>query len=220
MARVRRKTSARARWNLEIAGIAALGFALLLGIALVAPPARTGAAGGATAFALHAMFGLAAGPFVMLIALVAAIVFLEINVPKMIATLGGAACAYFVLIDAAVAASGHDGGMLGGGLYGALHALVGDAGVWVVLLVAVLAITVAITGVSLKKVIGWCVTRLAALFREHGVDVVHTHNPHALVYGAPAGKLANLPAPKHDNKTTPKKRFGWPKKRTSRLKLP
>src|ERR1700733_1887340 len=163
MARVRRKTSARARWNLEIAGIAALGFALLLGIALVAPPARTGAAGGATAFALHAMFGLAAGPFVMLIALVAAIVFLEINVPKMIATLGGAACAYFVLIDAAVAASGHDGGMLGGGLYGALHALVGDAGVWVVLLVAVLAITVAITGVSLKKVIGWCVTRLAAL---------------------------------------------------------
>jgi len=163
MARVRRKTSARARWNLEIAGIAALGFALLLGIALVAPPARTGAVGGATAFALHALFGLAAGMFVILIALVAAIVFLEINVPKMIATLGGAACAYFVLIDAGIAASGRNGGLLGGGLNGALRALVGDAGAWVVLLVALLAVTVAITGVSLKKVIGWCVMRLAAL---------------------------------------------------------
>jgi S-DNA-T family DNA segregation ATPase FtsK/SpoIIIE len=163
MARVRRKSSAATRWNLEIAGIAALGFALLLGIALVAPPARTGAVGGATAFALHALFGFAAGLFVLLIALVAAIVFLEINVPKMIATLGGAACAYFVLVDAGLAASGRDGGLLGGGLNRALHALVGDAGTWIVLLVAVLAVTVAITGVSLKKVIGWCVTRLAAL---------------------------------------------------------
>jgi DNA segregation ATPase FtsK/SpoIIIE, S-DNA-T family len=163
MARVRRKTSARARWNLEIAGIAALGFALLLGIALVAPPARSGAVGGATAFALHALFGAAAGFFVVLIALVAAIVFLEINVPKMIATLGGAACAYFVLLDAGLAASGRDGGLLGGGLTRALHALVGDAGTWIVLLVAVLAVTVAITGVSVKKVIGWCVVRLAAL---------------------------------------------------------
>jgi DNA segregation ATPase FtsK/SpoIIIE-like protein len=163
MARVRRKTSARARWNLEIAGIVALGFALLLGVTLVAPPARIGVAGGAIAFALHALFGIAAGLFVLLIALVAAIVFLEINVPRMIATLGGAACAYFVLLDAGIAASGRDGGLLGGGLSRALHALVGDAGAWIVLVVALVAVTVAITGVSLKKVIGWCVARLAAL---------------------------------------------------------
>ena len=163
MARVRRKTSAAARWNLEIAGIVALGFAMLLGIALVAPAARTGVVGGATAFALHALFGAGAAFFVVLIALVAAIVFLEINVPRMIATLGGAACAYFVLIDTVFAAAGRDGGMLGGLLHRALHALVGDAGVWIVLVVAFLTVTVAITGVSLKKVIGWCATRIGAL---------------------------------------------------------
>jgi glycosyltransferase involved in cell wall biosynthesis len=32
--------------------------------------------------------------------------------------------------------------------------------------------------------------RLALRLRGEGVDVVHTHNPHALVYGAPASKLA------------------------------
>jgi S-DNA-T family DNA segregation ATPase FtsK/SpoIIIE len=163
MARVRRKTGAGTRWNLEVAGIAALGFALLLGIALVAPPARTGVIGGAVAYALHAAFGIGAGLFVVLIALVAAIVFLEINVPKMIATLGGAACAYFVAIDAGIAAAGHDGGRLGGALSGALRALLGDAGAWIVLIVVALAVTVTITGVSLKKIIGWFVTRLAAL---------------------------------------------------------
>jgi S-DNA-T family DNA segregation ATPase FtsK/SpoIIIE len=163
MARVRRKTSAAMRWNLEIAGILALGFALLLGVALVAPPGRMGVIGGGIAFALHALFGVAAGLFVVLIALVAAIVFLEINVPKMIATLGGAACAYFIALDVALAASGRAGGLLGDALDRALRALVGDAGVWIVVLVGVLAVTVAITGVSLKRVIGWCAARLAAL---------------------------------------------------------
>ncbi len=163
MARVRRKTSAATRWNLEIAGIVALGFALLLGVALVAPAARTGAVGSGTAWALHALFGDAAGLFVLLVALVAAIVFLEINVPRMIASLGGAACAYFVLADVALAAAGRDGGRLGGALHAGLRALVGDAGGWIVLVVALLAVTVAITGVSLKKVIGWTIARLAAL---------------------------------------------------------
>ncbi len=163
MARLRRKTSAAMRWNLEIAGILALGFALLLGIALVAPAGRTGVIGGGVAFALHALFGVAAGLFVVLIALVAAIVFLEINVPKMIATLGGAACAYFIAIDIGLAASGHEGGLLGDALDRALRALLGDAGVWIVVFVGVLAVTVGITGVSLKRVIGWCAARLAAL---------------------------------------------------------
>ena len=163
MARLRRKTSAAMRWNLEIAGILALGFALLLGIALVAPAGRTGVIGGGVAFALHALFGVAAGLFVVLIALVAAIVFLEINVPKMIATLGGAACAYFIAIDIGLAASGHEGGLLGDALDRALRALLGDPGVWIVVFVGVLAVTVGITGVSLKRVIGWCAARLAAL---------------------------------------------------------
>jgi DNA segregation ATPase FtsK/SpoIIIE, S-DNA-T family len=163
MGRVRRKTSATTRWNLEVAGILALGFALLLGVALVAPAARTGVAGAWIAAALHFLFGVAAGWFVALVALVSAIVFLEINVPKMIATFGGAACAYFVLIGTAIAASGRDAGIAGGALYRALHALVGDAGVWIVLIVLAVAVTVAVTGVSLKKVIGWFVARLAAL---------------------------------------------------------
>ncbi len=109
------------------------------------------------------LFGAAAGLFVLLVALVAAIVFLEISVPRMIASLGGAACAYFVLADVALAAAGRDGGRLGGALHGGLRALVGDAGAWIVLAVAALAITVAITGVSLKKIIGWTIVRLAAL---------------------------------------------------------
>jgi DNA segregation ATPase FtsK/SpoIIIE-like protein len=163
MARVRRKPSASTRWNLEVAGIVALGFALLLGVALVAPPARTGVVGSATVHILHALFGAGAGLFVVLVALVAAIVFLEINVPRMIATLGGAACAYFLAIDIALAAAGRDGGWLGGVLVRMLHAFVGDAGTWIVLGVATLAVTVSITGVSLKKIIGWAIAQIAAL---------------------------------------------------------
>jgi S-DNA-T family DNA segregation ATPase FtsK/SpoIIIE len=163
MARVRRKTSAATRWNLEIAGILALGFALVLGIALVAPPGRTGIVGATTAGMLHALFGAAAGLFVLLIALLAAIVFLEINVPRTIATLGGAACAYFVIADVAIAAAGSAGGRLGSALEGGLRALLGEAGLWVLLVVLAVALTVAVTGVSLKKVIGWAVARLAAL---------------------------------------------------------
>ena len=106
MARVRRKPSVTTRWNYEIAGIAALGAAILLAIALIAPPAHTGILGAHTAAALHALFGRAAGWFPMLVALLATIVFLEINVPRMIASLGGAACAYFLLVDAMFARNG------------------------------------------------------------------------------------------------------------------
>jgi glycosyltransferase involved in cell wall biosynthesis len=34
------------------------------------------------------------------------------------------------------------------------------------------------------------VLRLADLLRNEGIDIVHTHNPQALAYGAPAGRLA------------------------------
>lgn len=36
--------------------------------------------------------------------------------------------------------------------------------------------------------------RLAAHLRRHRVSVVHTHNPHALIYGAPAARLAGAVA--------------------------
>ena len=44
---------------------------------------------------------------------------------------------------------------------------------------------------SKRAGLDWQLMReLRALFRAQRVSVVHTHNPHALIYGAPAGKLA------------------------------
>jgi DNA segregation ATPase FtsK/SpoIIIE-like protein len=160
MARVRRKPSVTTRWNYEIAGIIALGIALLLAVSLIVPPAHTGLFGYYTALALHALFGRAAGWFPLLVALIATIVFLEINVPRMIATLGGAACAYFLIVDATF---GTNGGWLGRSLDAGLRALLGDVGAVIVLIVAALGVTVWITNVSVKKVIGWCIARIAAL---------------------------------------------------------
>jgi DNA segregation ATPase FtsK/SpoIIIE-like protein len=160
MARVRRKPSVTTRWNYEIAGIIALGIALLLAVSLIVPPAHTGLFGMYTAQGLHALFGYAAGGFPLLLALLATIVFLEINVPRMIATLGGATCAYFLIVDAAL---GTNGGWLGRTLDGGLRALAGDVGAPIVLIVAALGVTVWITNVSVKKVIGWTIARLAAL---------------------------------------------------------
>jgi hypothetical protein len=160
MARVRRKTAAASRLNFELAGIAALGFALLLGIAIVLPAGRTGAVGGVAAHAMQALFGGAAGWFPCLVALLGAIVFLEINVPTMIATLGSAAVGFFIIVDTAL---GPRGGMLGRTLDTGLTALVGDVGEKIVLIVAALSIAVWVTNVSVKKVIGWCIARLAAL---------------------------------------------------------
>jgi glycosyltransferase involved in cell wall biosynthesis len=36
--------------------------------------------------------------------------------------------------------------------------------------------------------------RLASYLRQNGVEVVHTHNPHALIYGAPAARFAGAVA--------------------------
>ncbi len=160
MARVRRRSTTTVRWNFEIAGIAALGVSLLLALALVLSPARSGLIGTATAHGLRTLFGSAAGLVPLLIALVGAIIFLEINVPRMIATLGAAALGYFLLVDTAY---GRAGGTVGGALDAGLRTLLGDAGTIVVLVVTALAITVWITNVSLKKLIGWGLERLAAL---------------------------------------------------------
>ena len=160
MARVRRKATATMRLNFEIAGIAALGIAILLGVALVLPPARSGLVGANTAAGLRFLFGSAAALFPVLVALVGAIVFLEINVPRLMATFGLAALGYFVVIDAFF---GERGGLLGANLSGGLHALLGDFGRVLTLSIVALGITVWITNVSVKKVIGWCIARLAAL---------------------------------------------------------
>src|SRR5579871_3403023 len=135
MARVRRRVAAMRRtgpahsWNLEIAGIAALGAALLLALSLMLP-SRSGAAGAALAGSLHVLFGSAAWLVPVVVALLGAIVFLEINVPRLIATLGTAALAYFLIIDTAY---GRGGGFIGNLLMLGLHRLVGPVGTAILL---------------------------------------------------------------------------------------
>ena len=152
MARVRRKARAttHSRLNLEIAGIAAFGIALLLGIALSAP-SHSGALGAGVSHAFVAAFGGAAWLVPIVVAIVGGIVFLEINVPRMIGTLGFASVCYFFIADAFYAARG---GALGRLLHGGLVALVGPVGARVVLVLFALAIAVWITNVSVKRVIG------------------------------------------------------------------
>src|SRR5579883_2686997 len=163
MARVRRKASATMRWNFEIAGLAAFGVAVLLGVALVLPPSRAGIVGAGTARALHHLFGAAAALFPILIALLGAIIFLEINVPRMIASLGGASLGYFLVVDTAF---GPQGGVVGEALSRTLRGLVGDLGTTIVLTLGAIIIGVAVTNVSVKKLIGWCIVSLAALRRR------------------------------------------------------
>jgi glycosyltransferase involved in cell wall biosynthesis len=60
--------------------------------------------------------------------------------------------------------------------------------------------------------------RLATHLRRHRVNVVHTHNPHALVYGAPAARLAGAVAihSKHGmNPDTPRRQ--WLRRTAARL---
>ncbi len=150
----RRKANARARLNLEIVGITALAFAVLCGVALAFPHAA-GAIGGWTASLLRHLFGTAAPLFPVLVALVGAIVFLEVNVPRMIAGLGSAALAYFLIINAMLGARGPThGGIVGSNIWWALRALVGGAGAWILLIVAALSLTLWLTNASMKQLIG------------------------------------------------------------------
>ncbi len=155
MARVRRKAGASRRFsalrlNLEIAGIAALAVALLLALALW-NPRPAGLLGTAAVGELHLLFGGAAWCFPILIALLGGIIFLEISVPQLIATLGLAAAALFLVVDAEY---GTGGGKIGAALAGWLVAMVGAFGAKLVLAVAALGILVGITKVSLKQLIG------------------------------------------------------------------
>ncbi len=162
MARVRRKANAR-KLNLEIVGIGAIGVALLFAIAL-ALPEHAGNIGRFTAGGLRHLFGGGAPLFPVLIALFGAIVFLEINVPRMIAGLGSAALAYFLMIDAAFGSGGQvRGGAIGGNIWWALAALIGNAGAWIVLVIAALSLTLYLSQVSLKKVIGLVLMGLGRL---------------------------------------------------------
>ncbi|MBV9719727.1 MAG: hypothetical protein JOZ77_10425 [Candidatus Eremiobacteraeota bacterium] len=154
MARTRRRAYARTRLNLEIVGIAAVALAVFCGVSL-AFPHHAGAIGGWSAAELRRLFGGAAPLFPVLVILFGAIVFLEVNVPRMIAGLGTTALAYFLLITAMFGASGaRHGGIVGSNIWWALRALVGNVGAWIVLGVAMLSLTLWLTNSSMKQLIG------------------------------------------------------------------
>ncbi|HZY97070.1 MAG TPA: DNA translocase FtsK [Candidatus Cybelea sp.] len=154
MARTRRRANARTRLNLEIVGITAIALAVLCGIAL-AVPHHAGSIGTWTAGELRRLFGTAAPLFPVLVALIGAIVFLEVNVPRMIANLGTSALAYFLIVDAMFGARGAaHGGIVGSNIWWALRALVGGVGAWILLAVAALSLTLWLTNASLKRLIG------------------------------------------------------------------
>jgi len=149
----------RLRFNLEITAIAALGLAMLLGVALAAP-AHSGALGAAAAHGLVATFGGVAWLVPVLIAILGGIVFLEINVPRMIATLGFASLSYFLLLDAF---AGRAGGAFGRLLRTGLEVYVGPVGAILVLALLTLALTVWIGNVEVKRAIGALVVAASRL---------------------------------------------------------
>ncbi|HEX3456320.1 MAG TPA: DNA translocase FtsK 4TM domain-containing protein [Candidatus Baltobacteraceae bacterium] len=157
MARTRqrsRRALARTRLNLEIIGIAAVALAVLCGIALAAPH-YAGSIGSWIASQLRWLFGRAAPLFPVLVILFGAIVFLEVNVPRMIARLGCTALAYFAIVDAMFGAGGERrGGVIGANIWWALHAMIGTVGAWIALWFAMLALTLWLTNVSMKQTIG------------------------------------------------------------------
>ncbi|HKU81415.1 MAG TPA: DNA translocase FtsK [Candidatus Tumulicola sp.] len=121
----------------------------------LAMPHHAGNVGEWIADALRRLFGGAAPLFPVLVALFGAVVFLEVNVPRMIAGLGTSALVYFLIIDAAFGAGGPArGGAIGSTIWWALRALVGTAGAWIVLSVAALSLALWLTGASLKQLIG------------------------------------------------------------------
>jgi DNA segregation ATPase FtsK/SpoIIIE, S-DNA-T family len=150
----RRRASARTRLNLEILGISAVALAVFCGVAL-AFPHHAGAIGAWTSAVLRGLFGGAAPLFPVLVALFGAIVFLEVNVPQTIAGFGSTALAYFLIIAAMLGSAGAArGGVVGANIWWALHALVGGVGAWIVLSLALLSLTIWLTNVSMKRLIG------------------------------------------------------------------
>ncbi len=202
--RVRRKPAARTRLRLqgELVGIAALGFAVFFGIALALPSARAGFIGSLTAWMLHALFGSAAIYLPVLVALIGAIVFLEINVPQMIAVLGGAALGYFLIVCAVY---GPMGGILGSHLWDALRWLFGQAGATIVIILSALALTVWVTNVSLKRTIGWTIKNITALVRMLRTRPAAEAKPQLPAVQAPKTlrEAFNLPHVEHGDEPAP-----------------
>lgn len=160
MARVRRRGGASKGLNLEVVGIVAFGLAVLFAAALLMP--RRVGEFAAVSGMLQYLLGAAAPLFPALVAVLGAIVFLEISVPRIMASFGSVVFAYFVLIDTAFGSRGvRGGGEIGATIWGFLVFLVGGTGAWIVVGVAALALTLSVTNASLKKIIGWMLLALS-----------------------------------------------------------
>ena len=205
MARTRRRAFARNRLNLEIVGIAAVAFAVLCGLAL-AFPHHAGSVGSWTADMLRRLFGGAAPLFPVLVALLGGIVFLEVNVPRMIAGLGISALAYFLILDAMFGSGGPKrGGAVGSDIWWALHALVGGLGAWIVLSVALLSLTLWLTKASAKQLIGRVIVFFGGLRRPaipklptFGVSLARGHESLREAFALPLQPIVSVPVEDDD----------------------
>jgi S-DNA-T family DNA segregation ATPase FtsK/SpoIIIE len=200
MARPRRQAkgaarrSATVRLNLEIVGVAAIGLAVLLGVALSAP-LHSGVLGALAARALTAAFGSVAWLAPLVIALIGAIVFLEIDVPRIVATLGGAAVLSFFILDAAY---GSAGGAAGGWLQWGLRALLGETGTSIVLVLSFLAVALWAGKFSLKHLIGRVLAlgaRAFALLRGAFGSIQTSSRPAVASAAAPAALVKPVRSP-------------------------
>ncbi|HEV2262385.1 MAG TPA: DNA translocase FtsK, partial [Candidatus Rubrimentiphilum sp.] len=121
---------------------------------------HSGSLGSVAARTLHWLFGSAAGLFPVLIAIFGAIVFLEINLPRLVVAFTIASIGYFVLIDAAF---GRRGGIVGFAIWRALVSLVGLAGARIIIVLLTVILAVWVSDVSIKKIIGFIVLGFSRL---------------------------------------------------------
>jgi S-DNA-T family DNA segregation ATPase FtsK/SpoIIIE len=135
--------------NLEILGVALLCVAAYLALA-VADPGRAGWFGQNVHGVIALWFGAAAWMSVAALAAVAAIIFLEVHVLRMMGIFAACAAGEFLVFDAALGMSGR-GGIVGNGLAWAFVKLLGVPGADILIAFGVVAFIVIPTGLSLKK---------------------------------------------------------------------
>ena len=145
--------------NFEILGGAILVLAALLAISLAASH-NAGFFGGVANATLHAWFGGAAWLAVLALAIIAAIIFLEIHVPRVMAAYAScAAAAFFALTGMFGMAAA--GGQVGDNIAHGLVALFGTLGANIVLAFVVIASIVTPTGISIKRLMAAIGTTVA-----------------------------------------------------------
>ncbi len=150
---------------------------------------------------LRQLFGGAAPLFPVLVALLGAIVFLEVNVPRMIAGLGTSALAYFLILDAMFGSGGPKrGGVAGSDIWWALHALVGNVGAWIVLCVALLSLTLWLTEASAKQLVGRAIVFFGGLrppaipeLPTFGVNLRRGHESLREAFALPLQPIVSVP---------------------------